>query len=151
MKQLHQPEIGIELHQWRYRRVAEFRNSLINDSIQRRRGNGRADKRCHDSLGQGAIGQAAPVGNLAGTEARPGFRQVETAVTGETGQQYLGEIQNRSLAPGAHIAQIGPPGRAAPAAHSPSLSAIRRGGPSTGTCAGRRLPSLRQHLPGGGE
>ena len=67
---------------------------------------------CEIGIGDGAAGEAADhlgrdlgiglpgeAGDLIGCEARPRFRNVQAAVTGETREHHLDEIERGSLAP----------------------------------------------------
>src|SRR5690606_4108580 len=77
---------------------------VLEDLLEVGVGNAAGDERAHHPEGQLVIGQPRPGGDLLDGKARQILRHVEAAITGQTSQQYVFEIQGRRLAAGTDIA-----------------------------------------------
>ena len=106
MKQLLRPEIGIQLDQWRHRRMAEPRIGFLAKAPQRFKRDRRADEGLHHPRGEFRIGEAPQRPKIGGGEMRPGFGDIEAAILGEAGEEDGGEIRGGGAAAGGDVTHV---------------------------------------------
>lgn len=103
VEQLHHPFVAIELAQRCHRAMGEDAVGFLEDLLEVGIGDAAADEWAHDPERQLVIRQASPRGDFFLGETRQVLRHIETAIAGQTGQQYIFEIQGRCLAAGADV------------------------------------------------
>ena len=92
VKQLHQPDVGVELFEGRHRAVGEIAITVLDHIRQIGFVNATAEKRRHHPDRKLGIAHALHGPNVASVEDRPRFRQVKTAVARQTSQQHFIEF-----------------------------------------------------------
>jgi hypothetical protein len=104
VKQLEHELVAAGLHQRHRRRVTEGVVGLARHAGETVLGNGVADE-WPDHLDRHlGIRAAGETGDGALAQPRPGFRHIEPAVAGETGEHDLDKAKRRGLAPGGNVA-----------------------------------------------
>ncbi len=98
VEQLKHPFITVQLTQWRHGAVGEHAVGFFENLLEIGVRNAAGDKRAHHPERQFVIRQAGPGSDLFLSETWQVFRDVQTAVGRQTGQQDLFEIQGRGLA-----------------------------------------------------
>ena len=109
VEELHEPLVGIELHERADRGVAEARVGLVAQPLEQRRLDLVARERRDDAGGDAGKGLTRP----RGRQRRPALRHVEAAVDREPREQGVAEAERRRLAAGREVAhgrdRRGPP------------------------------------------
>jgi len=104
VEQLQHPLVAVELTQRRYsgvgKRAVGFFENLFEVGIR----NAAGHERTHHPEGQLVVRQTGPGSDFFLGKARQVFRHIQTAITGQTGQQHIFKIQGRCLATGTDIA-----------------------------------------------
>jgi hypothetical protein len=103
VEQLQHPFVAVQLTQWRYGAVGEHTVCFFKDLFEIGIWNAARHEWAHHPEGQLVIRQAGPGSDFFLGETRQVFRDVQTAVSGQTGQQDVFEIQGRCLAAGTDI------------------------------------------------
>ena len=94
------------LHQWADRRMFEGCIGFVDDAREVSRADVAAGERGKEPFGQFGIGQALHRADIGCAELRPAFRQIQAAVTRQSGQKHVGKAQARGLASGADIVHV---------------------------------------------
>ncbi len=103
VEQLQHPFVAVQLTQRRHGAVREHTVGFFKDLFEIGIRNAAGNERTHHPEGQLVIRQAGPRSDFFLSETWQVFRNVQTAVGGETGQQDVFEIQGRCLAAGTDV------------------------------------------------
>ena len=87
MKQLHQPNVGVELFERRHRTVSEIAITVLDHRHEGIFVDTTAKKRHHYPDSHLGIAHALHGTNVVSIKMRPRFRQVETAIASQSSQQ----------------------------------------------------------------
>ena len=106
MKQFQQPDPLVELHQRRDRRVREPAIGPRRKRPQFVKGEAPGREQPDDAGGEFRIRQTGEIAQSVAADRRQPFRNVKSAILGETGEQHLVERAESGRRPGIACAQI---------------------------------------------
>ena len=108
VEQLQRPQVRVQLHQRRHRRVAEARAvRLAAQSLQRRERDALAHEGLHHPGRDLRIRQAAHGAQVGGGQGRPGLGHEQATVLGKPREEHAGEVARGGLPAGGDVAHGG--------------------------------------------
>ena len=105
-EQFHHPLVGIQLYQRRDGLVREHAVGFVQHLAEVIGRNGIFHERIHDLVGQFGIRQATPASDFFQAEVRKGFRHIQAAIGGQSGQKNVFKAQSGSFTPCTDVSHV---------------------------------------------